>query len=327
MRIGAVVIGRNEGERLRRCLASVVGGAAGVHPVVYVDSASTDGSVEAARRVGADVVELDLSVPFTAARARNAGFERLRAVAPEVELVQFVDGDCELFPEFVARAARTLDDATVVAVAGRLRERDVEASVYNRLCDVEWDGPAGDVDFVGGIAMYRASAFAAAAGFDPALIAGEEPELCLRLRRAGGRIVRIADDMALHDAAMTRFSQWWTRARRAGHAYAEGAAMHGDEPERHFVRETRRLLFWGAALPVGAVLGAPLTFGLSLGLFGLYPVSAYRAYRSVRGRRDARDALTYAAFTTLGKWPEAIGALSYGVDRLRGRRRGLIEYK
>jgi glycosyltransferase involved in cell wall biosynthesis len=44
--VGLVIIGRNEGERLRRCLASV---GAGGCDVVYVDSGSTDGSSEVAR--------------------------------------------------------------------------------------------------------------------------------------------------------------------------------------------------------------------------------------------------------------------------------------
>ena len=207
MRIGAVVIGRNEGARLRRCLDSLVASRASFAEIVYVDSNSDDGSVTLARSLCVEVVALDVTTPFTAARARNAGFKRLVERAPDVEVVQFIDGDCELLPAFVGAAIDALADESVAAVAGRLRERDVQASIYNRLCDVEWDGPVGDVDFVGGIAAYRASAFRGVDGFDPRLIAGEEPELCLRLRRRGHRIVRISDDMALHDAAMVRFSQ------------------------------------------------------------------------------------------------------------------------
>lgn len=327
MRIGAVVIGRNEGARLRRCLDSLVASRASFAEIVYVDSNSDDGSVTLARSLGVEVVALDVTTPFTAARARNAGFKRLVERAPDVEVVQFIDGDCELLPAFVGAAIDALADESVAAVAGRLRERDVQASIYNRLCDVEWDGPVGDVDFVGGIAAYRASAFRGVDGFDPRLIAGEEPELCLRLRRRGHRIVRISDDMALHDAAMVRFSQWWRRAQRAGHAYAEGSEMHGAGPERHWVRETRRSLLWGVAIPSAAIGLVPLTFGASLALFGLYPVSAFRAYRAVRSRRDVRDSLTFAAFATLGKFPESVGILSQRLDALRGRRRGLIEYK
>src|SRR5947207_307333 len=60
--LGVVVIGRNEGDRLRTCLSAVAGRNL---PVVYVDSGSTDGSVATARGLGADVVALDLTTPFT----------------------------------------------------------------------------------------------------------------------------------------------------------------------------------------------------------------------------------------------------------------------
>lgn len=71
--VAAVAIGRNEGARLVACLESMVGR---VDPIIYVDSGSTDNSVAEARARGAEVVELDMSIPFTAARARNAGAAR-----------------------------------------------------------------------------------------------------------------------------------------------------------------------------------------------------------------------------------------------------------
>ena len=179
-RIGIIVIGRNEGERLRRCLASVAGQG---HAVVYVDSGSTDGSVDLAIGVGAAVVTLDRERPFTAARARNAGVERLRDLAPEADRVQFIDGDCELANGWLAKAVAALDaEPTLAVVYGRLRERHPEASVYNRLCDIEWNTPVGPADSSGGIAMMRVQDFESVGGFNPELIAGEEPDLCLRLR-------------------------------------------------------------------------------------------------------------------------------------------------
>ena len=71
--------------------------------IVYVDSGSNDGSVQRARHLGADVIELDMRVPFTAARARNVGFRRLREISPDIEYVQFVDGDCELIDRLARR--------------------------------------------------------------------------------------------------------------------------------------------------------------------------------------------------------------------------------
>jgi GT2 family glycosyltransferase len=296
---------------------------------VYVDSGSSDGSVAHAKAAGAEVVDLDLSRPFTAARARNEGFARLCAVAPDLELVQFVDGDCEVVPGWIEAAVETLASRPDVAVVcGRRRERYPEASVYNRIIDVEWDTPVGEVQACGGDAMMRVAALREVGGFDPTLIAGEEPELCVRLRREGWKILRIDHEMTLHDAAMTDFAQWWKRAVRSGHAYAEGAAKHGAPPERHWVKETRRIVFWGAALPALALGAAPFTAGLSLGLFAGYPISAYRAYRAVRRRgHPMESAAAYAAFVTLGKVAELQGALQYWRNRARGRRGALIEYK
>ena len=319
--IGAVVIGRNEGARLVACLTSI---PEGVARVVYVDSGSTDGSAEAASAAGAQVVTLDMDRPFTAARARNAGFAALQE-GGAFDFVQFVDGDCVVQPDWIDTAAAFLQaNPQAAVVCGRRRERFPEASVYNRLCDREWNTPVGRALACGGDAMMRADAFAAAGGFDPTLIAGEEPELCVRLRAAGWEVWRIDAEMVLHDAAMTRFSQWWQRMRRSGHAAAEGAAMHGRSPERHGVSQTRRALTWGLALPALVGLGA-LHSPWALALLLSWPAQVARlALREGAGRREA---WVWATFITLGKFPEALGVLEYHLRRFSGQRRGLIEYK
>lgn len=314
--VAAVAIGRNEGARLVRCLESLL---PQVDRVVYVDSGSTDGSVETARRMGAEVVALDMTRPFTAARGRNAGVARL-AEEGLPEFVQFVDGDCELRAGWIATARAVLDaDPALAVVCGRRRERHPDASIYNRLLDIEWDTPVGPAKACGGDALMRAEAFVQVGGFDPSLIAGEEPELCVRLRQAGWRIERIAAEMTLHDADMHRFSQWWRRARRAGHAFAEGAAMHGAPPERHFVRETRRILAWGAALPL-LILATTLFFGPGALLAALiYPAQTLRL--------TLREGWPRGVFLVLGYFAEALGALGYDPRRRFGGRTALIEYK
>jgi hypothetical protein len=325
-RFGAVVIGRNEGDRLRICLQSVLRSAT---RVVYVDSGSTDGSTALAQSLGVEVVALDLSIPFTAARARNAGYHRLLEVAPELELVQFVDGDCEVVAGWTEVAVARLDARPELAVVcGRRRERHPEASIYNQLCDIEWNTPVGQASACGGDALMRLAALEAVGGFNPDLIAGEEPELCVRLRAQGYRIERLDAEMTLHDAAMTRFSQWWRRNVRAGHAYAEGAALHGRPPERHNVRAVQRALFWAGLVPTMALAGAIPTAGASLVLLAGYPVLAARVYRGARrGGWPPRAAALAGAFITLGKFPELRGILKYRWSRARGRRSALIEYK
>jgi glycosyltransferase involved in cell wall biosynthesis len=321
-RYGVVAIGRNEGERLRACLESLDPTRA---PLVYVDSDSTDDSVALAAAMGAEVVRLDLSTPFTAARARNEGFDRLQRIAPEIEFVQFVDGDCDYFPAWFDVAARTLqDDPTIAAVTGMQRERRPEATLYNLLCDVEWTGVVGDIDTFAGNVMVRAQALrdterVTGGLYNPDLIAGEDPEFSIRVRKATGlRLVRVDEPMCLHDVDMTKLSQWWKRNVRAGHAYAQVSGMHGDAPLRFWKKEARSNWLWGAALPIAA---APLLPPAYVALF-------WRVYRHARGRGlDARAARVYAFFTTVGKVPQALGQAKFMWNRLRGVKSTLIEYK
>ncbi len=318
--IAAVVIGRNEGARLRACLASL----GGVARVVYVDSGSTDGSPDMARAAGAEVVALDTAHPFTAARARNAGLAALETGAVP-DFVQVIDGDCRLRAGWLDTARAFLRSAPEAAIAcGRRREEDPDASVYNRLIDREWNTPTGRARACGGDALLRLGAVRDAGGYRAGLIAGEEPELCVRLRALGWQIWRLDAEMTWHDAGMTRFGQWWRRCRRTGHAYAEGAALHGAPPERHWRAETRRALIWGGGLPLAALAGAAL-HPAALLLLAAYPAQVVRL--ALREGPARRESWAYAAFTVLGKFPEALGVLGFHLARLRGRKPGLIEYK
>ena len=322
-RTGIVVIGRNEGERLRRCLNSVL---APTRPLVYVDSGSTDGSVTLAAALGAAVHALDMRQPFTAARARNEGVRQLRNLSASIEFVQFVDGDCEVVAGWLAAATAFLDGhPDVAAVCGRLRERHPERSVYNLLCDLEWNTPVGEAKASGGIVMVRMTAWDQVHGFRDDLIAGEEPELGVRLRAKRWRIWRLDAEMAWHDAAMTRLGQWWTRCVRAGFAFAEGARLHGAPPERHWVREMRSALLWGVAIPLPLLLGSMMLGPTALLGFAVYPLQVLRL--GLRAASASQARWTRAFFLVAGKLPESVGVIKSRLQRARGRQATLIEYK
>lgn len=318
---GAVVIGRNEGERLRACLHSTL---TEVDKIVYVDSGSTDESISLAQTLG--VAVHSLRDEFTAARARNEGFRYLCFLYPDVEFVQFIDGDCELAPGWMTAARVFLEEREDVAAAcGRRRERYPERSVYNFLCDVEWNTPIGRTRACGGDVMIRLVALQQVGGFRDDLIAGEEPELCVRLRTKGWQIWRLDADMTLHDAAILHFSQWWKRCTRAGFAYAEGVRLHGRRPELHWVRESRSAWAWGAGVPValalsGFLLGPVAAWGLAV-----YPIQVVRLALRFRGSR--RERWLRAFFLVAGKVPEAIGQLRALRIRIRKLTPVLIEYK
>ncbi|OIQ33405.1 MAG: glycosyl transferase [Roseobacter sp. MedPE-SWchi] len=312
--LSAVVIGRNEGARLLACLTSL---QAQVSRLIYVDSGSSDGSAEAARAMGVEVVDLDMSLPFTAARARNAG---LALLAQQEGYVQLVDGDCEVDANWISQAtAFLLQHPEVAVVCGRRRERCPEASIYNQLCDAEWDTPVGEAKACGGDALMRLEALRAVGGYRADLIAGEEPEMCLRLRHRGWKIWRLQAEMTMHDAQMTRFGQWWKRSRRAGYAFAQGAALHGAPPERHWVTETRRALLWGGIFPLAILLSAFVISPWILLTAGIYPLQWLRL--------TSRLGALPAGFSLLGKFAECAGVAEYWWNRLRGRNRKILEYK
>ncbi len=332
--LGVVAIGRNEGDRLRRCLGSLAGEGVAF---VYVDSGSTDGSVAMARSMGVEVVELDLSTPFSAARARNEGFGRLRAGSPGLRYVMFVDGDCEVVGGWIGRAKAELEASPGAAVVcGRRREKFPDRSVYNRLADLEWDTPIGEATACGGDSVMRIEAFEAVGGFDPTCPAGEEPELCQRLRRAGWSIRRVDAEMTRHDMDMTRFRQFWTRHYRYGYNSLD-ILTRFPEPDRPFERDIIRARLWCGAIPAAGVAGGAVAAaaagpiaGLAVigGVAALYPAQMARLAWKERARADGpRTALAHGVLSTLAKWAQLAGQVAYLRDRRRGRSARLIEYK
>jgi len=321
--VGIVIIGRNEGNRLVKCFDSV---QKKVNAIVYADSGSSDGSVAMSNEKGICTLELDVAIPFTAARARNEGFRRLVELHTELVYVQFIDGDCEVVDGWLESAVHFLEQNNKVAVVcGRLRERFPDRSVYNMLCDIEWETPVGEARACGGNAMMKVNAFRQVKGFKHDLIAGEEPELCVRLQKCGWKIWRLDAEMASHDAAMTQFSHWWKRTTRAGYAFAEGAYLHANLPGRYWVKEIRSAYAWGLLIPL-VTISLAYFFGLwALLLLTIYPLQIVRL--TIKGKRNHRVNLLRAFFLILGKFPEAFGGLIFFVNRISDTNSKIIEYK
>lgn len=323
--VGIVVIGRNEGERLKRCLGSI---PENVGQIVYVDSGSSDGSVEYARSIGVDVVDLDMRIPFSAGRARNEGFRKIISDNPEIQYIQFVDGDCELVEGWIDTSIEYMDRHQDCAIVfGRRKERYPQASIYNRLCDMEWDGPIGDAKSCGGDFFARKDPLLDVDGFNPTVVAGEEPELCFRLRKLQWRIYRLDHLMTLHDAAIKKFSQWWKRMVRSGHAYAQGFMLHGLGDEKYCFRDSMRIWIWGVLLPFCGVLFSVLIHFSFLLIFVLYPVQIVRITRHINKQTDQwHHSLLYAVFTIIGKLPQTVGQLLFLKRKILGNRYSIIEY-
>ena len=326
--IGIVVIGRNESQRLLLSLQSMQNSNC---PLIYVDSGSTDHSISIAKPLVDSVLELDPAKPFSAARARNEGFERLTSLLPALELIQFVDGDCELSEGWLEAAKQSMLSDTIHAVIiGHLQECNPDSSIYNRLCAMEWKSPVGDVKnfgALGGIFMARASVFRALGGFNANVIAGEDSEFGVRLSLAGYRVTKINHEMAIHDANMTTFAQWWTRSVRAGHAIGQRAHLNGKTSVKDCVQERKSTLFWGVAVPLLALLLLIPTHGASVLLLLAYLALALKVYLFRRKQNESvSDAIVYAKFIVLAKIANGLGLLKFYFNRFK-QRYEIIEYK
>jgi GT2 family glycosyltransferase len=320
-----VVIGRNEGKRLRNCLKEVLKQS---DQVVYVDSGSTDSSVDLAASLNVRIVELSDDVPFTAARARNAGLNLAAEVWTEIAYVQFLDGDCLLEDHWLNTAEIFLDDNPHVAVVCGMRtEQWPYKSVYNMFCNIEWNASIGQVTASGGDFMVRVKSMQEVGGFNDHLIAGEEPELCFRLRKAGWTIWRLDQCMTKHDANMTRFSQWAKRTERSGYAFQKTYFIHRLSSEKFNQRELQSIYFWGLVYPsvvlgIGFMLYSPFLIVLLA-----YPLKVIQISLRFIPVYGVKLSSAYAVSLFVGKFFQVKGAVSAIVDQARARQRIIIEYK
>ncbi|MCR6652574.1 MAG: hypothetical protein NVV73_14265 [Cellvibrionaceae bacterium] len=223
-------------------------------------------------------------------------------------------------------------DAKIAAVCGRRRERYPTSSIYNEMCDIEWNTPVGEAAACGGDALYRVEVFQLVGGFDDSFIAGEEPELCFRIREKGYSIRRIDAEMTLHDAAMTRAGQWWKRNERSGHAFLLNYLKHGHKNvERFQYQQIRSILIWAGIY--AALFTATLLMRSLLPLFLLALLVASQAAKMtlalprIKAQYGKAATFRYSVFVMLGKIPQALGIFRAYRTAKSGREHRLVEYK
>ena len=307
--IDVIIIGINVQRYLGDCIASIRGAdyPQELLTITFVDGGSSDSSVTIGREAGVRVIELNDQYP-TPGRGRNAGL--FAATAP---FVQFMDADTLLDRDWFKTASGYFND-DIVAVCGKRSERWPGKNNYHIIASVEWHYEQGPCRYFGGDFLARREPLVAEGGFDDLLIAGEEPDFSARLRRKGWIIWRIAAAMTLHDLNMTTFAQYWKRAYRSGHAYAEVGLHHVRTPEKLWARELTRVSLT-ALLPflifiIGILFCHPLTGVLLALAVALKPL--LRVPRTMNQYRiPFRIALLYALHAAFVVYPQFFGILRY----------------
>lgn len=313
--VGIVVIGKNEGKHLHACFSSIRK-ASPESPLVYVDSASTDNSVAIAKTFEAEVVELNHCELINAARARNVGFKMICQLHPNIQYVQFVDGDCTLDIKWINKAVGAFLEINknIAIVCGRLTEIGNKASIYNRMAGIEWDNPSGETESCGGIFLVKARRFDEIGGFNQSFNAGEEPELCYRLRKIGYKIIRLDVQMAWHDSDMQTFKQWWARQIRTGYG---GLDVNMRANKELFASTIKSALLWGLGWPFATAFLIIVGFycfgigGIALGLCCGIAILAIQIARISIYTQNKGFSMSlsnaYAFFTLLSKPAQLIG--------------------
>lgn len=197
--ISFIIIGKNEGWRLQKCLQSisyvVEQDAIANYEIIYVDSQSTDNSIELAKQYGAKTFLI--TGECNAAIARNIGAQE--AIGG---ILFFIDGDMELFPGFLPK---------VLNENGKLKYPFMSGIFNDIVHDLDWNYlhtsrrhklQEGDADSVetttGGLFLIEHSLWDKVGGMDTRFKRSQDYDLGLRLSQMGYPLHRKAILLANH---------------------------------------------------------------------------------------------------------------------------------
>ena len=196
--ISFIVIGKNEGERLQRCLASVhtVVKQYGIAEweIIYVDSRSCDNSIQIAKELDATVFQI--TGECNAAIARNIGAKEAKG-----DILFFIDGDMELQPGFLQKVLA--NDKPVYPFLSGIFDDIVHDTEWNYLYTTRRHHlKEGDTDSfsatTGGLFLITKELWDKVGGMDNRLKRSQDYDLGLRLAKMGYPLCRKAIVAAKH---------------------------------------------------------------------------------------------------------------------------------
>ncbi len=256
--ISVIIIGVNVEKHIENCVTSVMKTD---YPndkieIIYVDGGSNDNSVKIAKSFTyVKTIELNDHHP-TPGKGRNNGYK-----AAKSELIQFLDADTVIHPKWFKTAVPYIKN-NIAAVRGKRIEKYPRKNNYHLIGDIEWHISSGQYSdtftegpcrsFGGDVLMLK-QILESVDGFDETLIAGEDPDLSYRIRQTGLTIYIINAVMTTHDLNMTSFQQYFKRAYRSGHAYAEIGYRYIRQKEKLNFKELLRITL-GVIVPTVIIL-------------------------------------------------------------------------
>jgi len=305
--ISCVVIGVNVQKTIRSSLEAV---KKSDYPkpleIIYVDGGSSDNSVEIVRQVGGiKVIELRLDNP-TPGKGRNAGWR-----AASNEWIQFLDGDAFIDPLWLRKAAENIDDTTAI-VFGRRQEIFPRKNWYHLAAEIGWMHESERS--IGGDILCRRKSLEETGGYVDFLVGGADPELGIRIRKAGWKIKKLKEPMCFHDIAAKNFARYWRRSMRVGRAYIEAGVLMAKRGEKDWVfralKISLKICLLLGLLVCALALKEHLFFFTLVFAVNFFPVTKTFYFMRTLGI-PFREALIYALHCSVVIWPQFFGILSY----------------
>jgi len=319
--VSVVVIGRNEGKRLTKCLEAVnrMRYPATLLEKIYVDSESNDRSVEQAAEAGFKVLSYRAAFR-TAAGARDLGWR-----ASGSDLVLFLDGDCAVDPDFLRHAVSCILDKRVSAICGRIREVRANSCAKRRTLALHWEinrtAQPGWSYYTGGCALVKRTALVEVGGFNVELAATENTDLGWRLTKSAGGVWFVDRTIADHDSGVQSWSELFRRNIRNGYWFERYNADRRPTTETDAPAEMRTSAGWKAAPGLAAVLfGAALAGpgGATFGLGAAAAASLWKRMRKIRRVRGTSADVTDGLLLAYYDFTVWCGGLRYLAERAVG---------
>ena len=315
--ISVIVPGYNTQGTLGDCLEALLSQTTTQpYEVIYVDDASTDGSVAVAQRYP-EVLLIRLDENRGQAHARNVGMSRARG-----EIILFTDADCLPAPDWIEAMLRPFADPQIAGAKGVYGTR--QTSLVARFAQLEYETRyeimrrQRYIDFIDTYsAGYRREVLERHGGFDASFRIDEDQELSFRLAEAGHKMVFNPEALVYHQHPAT-LRRYLRRKAQIGYWKALVLRRHPDKAMRdsHTPQSLKAQLGLAALACLGLLLSPLhrrfLWAGLAaLGGFGL---TAAR-FVALAARRDPQ--LAWVALPILFLRALALGwGLARGVTSL-----------
>jgi len=289
--VSVIIKAYNEERHVAGAIESALAALAEIDgEVILADGASTDRTVDIAKRYPIKIVRLSDPTDRSCGAGAQLGFQYSRG-----EFLFLMDGDMRLQRGFLAAGVRFLrDHRTMGAVGGGMIYQDASGLEYDqRARRYDPDRGPGVVTRLGGCGLYRRSALDAVGySTDRNLHGGEELELAARLRAGGWTIAKIDCVAVEHYCGIGNPYVLLLRRMKTRNAFGPGEIIRASLGRPHFrlvVRDDRNsrlcglvALWWAAMAAVAVVLSGVDAVVAITALFAFpFAVMAWR-WRSLR---------------------------------------------